>query len=437
MNSRILLVADSTSQLRPGWLVAKALADSLELQLRCNIVPNQSISDAGHLRDVGVDVPTSHWSIPELVEQPDFFEYGVVVVFLAASRIFRLRRQVELSLARRTRPSRPLLVTGYNGVVFEKHLEGLAWRLGYDFICVNSERDERIFSDCLNLLGQSTNALVRTGLPLAQLTAPPSMQSEATASGSLLFATQHIVPWARRERVYLVRALARLALARPDRKVIIKPRSAPGEQTLHKEKYHYATLLQEEVKRPPPNLLVQYGPLSEFLPSTAILATVSSTAALEAISCGVPAAVLTDLGVKESLGNHFFAGSGLFSTIPNLHHFRPPSPDGSWLSTNGLGGNESLSSLATAVGAAVREQANSSIARPLVPSYYGPTTAPGIDQLVMWSTPERGSRILPEAGPRAMSSHASEQPTLGARVRSKLRQALRPRFVRNSNSDPQ
>ncbi len=422
MAKRLLFVADSTSQLRPAWLVAKHLGEALGLSVRCNIIPNESIRAQSQLDEIGVGVPTTNWSIASLVDQPHFFESDVVVAFLAASRIFRLRRHVELSLARRPRPSRPLLVTGYNGVVFEKHLEGLAWRLGYDFICVNSKRDERIFSEYLTALGRTPETLVRTGLPLAQFREAPTLRQEDDKSGSLLFATQHIVPMARQERVYLVRALAQLARTRPDRRIIIKPRSAPGQQTLHKEKYHYEVLLKEEIKRPPRNLVVEYGALSDFFPTTSLLATVSSTAALEALSQGIPAAILTDLGIKESLGNHFFVGSGMLSTLRDLRTFQAPVPNSSWLDDNGLGGAEDLSQLVSAVEFALKEKSTSKQMRPLSPAFYGPETAPGLEQLVMWSSPNAGSGSLPARTPADLEAKSTGSDSIADRIKASLRQ---------------
>lgn len=422
MARSLLFVADSTSQLRPAWLVAKQLGQTLGLSVRCNIVPNESIRAQSQLDEIGVSAPTTNWSIANLVEQPKFFDNDVVVAFLAASRIFRLRRHVELSLSRRPRQSRPLLVTGYNGVVFEKHLEGLAWRLGYDFICVNSKRDERIFSEYLQALGRTPETLVRTGFPLAQFREAPAVRQKNEQSGSLLFATQHIVPMARRERVYLVRALAQLARTRPDRKVIIKPRSAPGQQTLHKEKYHYEVLLKEEIKRPPRNLVVEYGPLSDFLSTTSLLATVSSTAALEALSQGIPAAILTDLGIKESLGNHFFVGSGMLSTLTDLRSFQAPVPNSSWLEDNGLGGAEDLSQLVSTVEFALKEKNISKQMRPLSPAFYGPETAPGLEQLVMWSSPDAGSDSLPSRTPADLQATSTSSDSITDRIRASLRE---------------
>ncbi|WP_444547752.1 DUF6716 putative glycosyltransferase, partial [Streptomyces fradiae] len=70
-----------------------------------------------------------------------------------------------------------------------------------------------------------------------------------------------------------------------------------------------------------------YGNMGRVLDVTDLLVTVSSTAALEALHRGVPTAVLTDLGVREALGNHHFIGSGLLTSWDRLDAGDEPVPD--------------------------------------------------------------------------------------------------------------
>ena len=223
-----------------------------------------------------------------------------------------------------------------------------------------------------------------------------------------MFATQDVVPGLGRERVYLLQALASLASGCPDRHIIIKPRGAPGEKTLHTEKHHLADLLARELRgMAPPNLLVEYGPLSDFLAFAGLLATVSSTAALEALAAGVPAAILTDLGIKESLGNHYFLGSGMYSSILELKNGRVPMPAPRWLRANGLGGCESLAALDTAIAEILSDWRAGGTLPPLVERCYSPERNAGLDQFVL----QTGQQL-----PAQSAGHAKDKGKLLGRL---------------------
>jgi hypothetical protein len=59
-----------------------------------------------------------------------------------------------------------------------------------------------------------------------------------------------------------------------------------------------------------PNLELSFKPATRLLRQCGCAITVSSTAALEAMAMGVSTRIVGDLGVTETLGNHFFASSG-------------------------------------------------------------------------------------------------------------------------------
>jgi len=115
--------------------------------------------------------------------------------------------------------------------------------------------------------------------------------------------------------------------------VLIKLRSRPDEQTTHIERHHFTHLPVE----PPPNLDFVYGAMSDVLDRTDLCVTISSTAALEAMHRGIPTAVLTDMGIRESLGNHQFLGSGALVSWTDLDEGALPVADPDWLARNGGG----------------------------------------------------------------------------------------------------
>lgn len=76
--------------------------------------------------------------------------------------------------------------------------------------------------------------------------------------------------------------------------------------------------------------------MGEVLDRTDLLVTVSSTAALEALHRRIPTALLTDLGVREALGNHHFTGSGCLASWDQLDAGHLPKADEEWVARQGV-----------------------------------------------------------------------------------------------------
>ena len=84
------------------------------------------------------------------------------------------------------------------------------------------------------------------------------------------------------------------------------------------------------------NLKLSFKPATQLLRKCGCAITVSSTAALESMAMGISTRIVGDLGVTETLGNHFFADSG---AIANFAAIRD-NPfevlhDNTWLQTQG------------------------------------------------------------------------------------------------------
>jgi hypothetical protein len=96
--------------------------------------------------------------------------------------------------------------------------------------------------------------------------------------------------------------------------------------------------------------------VGELLVEAASALTISSTAALEALARGVPTHILTDFGIHENLGNHFFLGSGLFATFEEIRPDMPCVVESTWSRTHikpGIG-NEHV--LVSAVGSLLQQR---------------------------------------------------------------------------------
>lgn len=232
-------------------------------------------------------------------------------------------------------PKRPVVVVGYVGVVYERIVEGLLLRAGADAIVANSPADLERFRSVFSGLGSSTESLVLSQLPFLR----PS-QPRSNPRFTVTFAGQPGVPKTRGHRRYLVERLAEHAATHPERDVLIKLRSLPGERAAHTELYPYDEILRGFGADRPPNLKLVGGEMGKVLDRTDLLITVSSTAAVEAIHRGITTAVLTDFGISESLGNAYFIGSGCLDSFDSLDAGAAPQADPEWAQRQGLGRGE-------------------------------------------------------------------------------------------------
>jgi hypothetical protein len=275
------------------------------------------------------------------------------------------------------RRKRPVVVTGYVGVVYEKLADGLLLRHGADLVLANSRQDAERFRAVYEGVGADASSVTEVALPFLG-GAPYAGEHDPY---TVVFAAQPSVPDSRKDRTYLLERLVRHARLHPGREVLLKLRSKPGEHTTHIEELPYQKLAQR--LDAPANFRMVYGNMGEVLDRTDLLVTVSSTAALESLHRRIPTVVLTDLGVRETLGNHHFVGSGCLASWDQLDDGHRPAPDEEWVARQGVaavGSPAGAGSYAHAFDAA-RDRITKLLGRPgglppLTP-YYTPATAPG------------------------------------------------------------
>ncbi|WP_043503564.1 DUF6716 putative glycosyltransferase [Streptomyces glaucescens] len=268
------------------------------------------------------------------------------------------------------RPARPVVVTGYVGVVYEKLADGLLLRHGADLVLANSRQDAERFRAVYDGVGADSSAVTEVALPFLGGTPYTGGHDPCT----VVFAAQPSVPDNRKDRAYLLDRLVRHARLHPEREVLLKLRSKPGEHTTHIEELPYQKLAQRLDL--PPNLRLVYGHMGEVLDRTDLLVTVSSTAALESLHRRIPTAVLTDLGVREVLGNHHFVGSGCLASWDQLDAGHRPEPDGEWVARQGVRADGSYRTAFDAARERIAGLLAGAALPPLTP-YYTPATAPG------------------------------------------------------------
>ncbi|WP_435846379.1 DUF6716 putative glycosyltransferase [Streptomyces fradiae] len=356
--------------------------------------------------------------------------YDVVVLALVGGAVQAMLHGLAAAAPRR----RPVVVTGYVGVVYEKLADGLLLRHGADLVLANSPYDARRFRAVYEGVGADPSAVVRAALPF--LGGAP--HRPVPGRHTVVFAAQPSVPATRADRMYLLRRLAAHARLHPDREVLLKLRSKPGEHTTHIEELPYQRLARR--LPPPPNLRLVYGNMGRVLDVTDLLVTVSSTAALEALHRGVPTAVLTDLGVREALGNHHFIGSGLLTSWDRLDAGDEPVPDPAWLADQGVAppppgpGGPAPDAVAAGGGAddgfaEARARVAALLARDTLPPiapYYTRASAPGYLPGILARHRLDASGTEPVPGTSGTSGAPGARAGLGAgRVRRVLREAAR------------
>lgn len=260
-------------------------------------------------RDLGVSVLRAPWD--ELVDRARTSDAVVLATQGGLTSQFA-QDLVERGPAAGRRDL-PVVVSGWVGVIIEKIVAGYLERYASDVIAVNSRSDLRVFTDAAEALGLPTDNLLLSGLPL--LPARPAAPRGGPVR-TVLFADQPTVPASRADRAYVYERLVEHARRHPGRRVLLKPRHRPGEDTFHVMRHHPAQILAG--RDLPPNLEIVYDPITDLLPDVDLLLTVSSTAGLESVGAGVRTAFVGDLGVHEKLGNHVLLPSGLVRTFDAL-----------------------------------------------------------------------------------------------------------------------
>ena len=242
---------------------------------------------------------------------------------------------LQLQSAWSGRPKRPVLVSAYPGILFRFALEGMLDRSGVDLLCLNSQQDLSVYQQGCAALGMDSSNAVLTGLPILWKVEKRRKEKEPETP-SIVFFEQPSIPVHPLQRHYICDQLRQLALAWPDHPVIFKPRTSSIESTLHRRHGEMAGVI-DRMSESVPNLQLSFKPAIRLLRHCGCAITVSSTAALESMGMGVSSRIVSDLGVTETLGNHFFAGSGAVADFEAIRRdpFIPIHHD-AWLEQNGL-----------------------------------------------------------------------------------------------------
>jgi hypothetical protein len=322
---RLLAVADTDSYLKWSAATLDGLPsgwEATQLVVENPVMPSATQIRAASRRPVGV---ASLAAMLDRVrrDRPDVVLLactGPVVSALSAQRVF-------------SAPGRPVVVTGLPGISVPATRRAVASRARCDLFLLHSHRELAEFTRLAAELGSDlTFGLARLPfLPSGSPAAAVDAGTNGNLLGPVIFAAQAKVPAVREQRLEILRALAETGVA------VVKLRAVRDERQTHRETWSYPALWEELVGH---GLVrgdeVRFigGSMHEALDGAAGLATVSSTAALEAMALGLPVLVLSDFGVSAELVNQVFEDSGCLGTLSDLTAGRLPHPDPGWLAAN-------------------------------------------------------------------------------------------------------
>ncbi|MFJ3416626.1 DUF6716 putative glycosyltransferase [Streptomyces sp. NPDC086082] len=373
---RVAVLADSDTRWKWGSLTANRIAPPhSDISLDGYLLRGRATPTARQLKEVGVTADSlREVTAVEFLRAMETEPYDILVLSLVGGGVQAMLH--GLARAWDGRSKRPVVVTGYVGVVYEKLTDGLLLRHGADLVLANSRQDADRFKAVYDGVGADSTAVTEVALPFLGGAAYTGEHDPYT----VVFAVQPSVPDNRRDRDYLLNRAIQHARFHPNREVLLKLRSKPGEHTTHIEELPYQKLVQG--KELPANFSLVYGHMGDVLDRTDLLVTISSTAALESLHRRIPTVVLTDLGIREGLGNHHFVGSGCLASWEQLDAGYRPVPDAEWVARQGVaaGGPPSAGGSYETAFDAARERIVKLLAgdemAPLTP-YYTPETAPG------------------------------------------------------------
>jgi len=332
---RILLIGDSDSQL----LACEALCQSppfRSVDVTINAIPREGTPDV-ILTRIGRLGRLWRHDMGRLLTHPDLQSFDAIGVYLTGSKISDFRLALDLL----PEGKRPLLFCGFNGVVLEKFLEGMSWRLGYDLISLSGPRDREAMERMIQHTPFDQQRSVLVGLRRNGPTERAPLPRDERPK-QLLFAEQVVMPSSQEDRAEMVRILADLARRSPEWQVLIKPRIAPGESTFHVLEAHISETVRQSIGQPPVNLKLDYRPMPDLLQTSRLMATVSSTAFFDALDFGCRPVVMADFGINPAHGSHVFAGSGVWCSLRDVEDLdaldqRHLEPNPQWLHWMGYG----------------------------------------------------------------------------------------------------
>nr|WP_319486584.1 DUF6716 putative glycosyltransferase [uncultured Cohaesibacter sp.] len=222
---------------------------------------------------------------------------------------------------------RPLFVAFQPGLEFTPE-KGFKNRQEFDVIYMNSREQIKQFEK-----KRRSGQYFSWGHPFFMLPDTYNPSSKA----AVYFFAQSVSPNSYNARLHVLETMRAIAIAHPERKVVIKLRHLSDENQHHVnvEEFSY-TELSENLKDIPANLEFSACSMEAALSDAAYAITCTSTAAMDAICAGVPTMIYLDYveNYKDSMVEsmqQLFDRSGLIAPLGSILRLEAKKPNNSWL----------------------------------------------------------------------------------------------------------
>lgn len=252
---------------------------------------------------------------------------------ILTSRIYRAMLRPLNSPVARWSGNRPCILSFLGGLDFFP-AQGFARRRNCDAVYLFPRS---ALADYAQQVGQSTQGWQEIGFGHPSVMRAKAPPADLADRRDIYFFTQALSPSTLRGRLHMLRVMAAIAKANPERRVFIKLRHLPSEnrQHLHLEKYDYPGLMAQ-LGPLPPNLLLTDITMEEALETAALGITCTSTAAMDLLRAGLPCMVYLDFvdAYRDPLVppmRKMFQGSGVITSTEDLLNLKPGALNPQWL----------------------------------------------------------------------------------------------------------
>ena len=191
---RITVIADSDTRWKWGALTARRIDPDARLDAR--LLRGRATPTPRQLAELGIPADSMvEATAAEILAGTNLDTCDVVILSCVGGTVQALLHGLNRAWEGRT--VRPVVVTGYVGVVYEKLADGLLLRAGADVVLANSADDARRFREVYKGVGHPTGSIVETALPFL---GGDSYRPDDSRRFTVTFAVQPSAPEGRSRR---------------------------------------------------------------------------------------------------------------------------------------------------------------------------------------------------------------------------------------------
>lgn len=181
---RVAVLADSDTRWKWGSLTANRISPAeSDIHLDGYLLRGRATPTARQLEEVGVRADSlREVTAVEFLRDMAKEQYDVLVLALVGGAVQAMLHGLARAWDGRTK--RPVVVSGYVGVVYEKLADGLLLRHGADLVLANSRQDADRFRAVYEGVGADAESVTEVALPFLGGTAYPAGGTTRTRSSS-------------------------------------------------------------------------------------------------------------------------------------------------------------------------------------------------------------------------------------------------------------